>query len=141
MRSAGRRAAVRAVVVVLTLAALGASGGCTLQAPGTAMVESRLFLGRARPDGTTVDEASWDAFLAEVVTPRFPDGLTVLDAHGQWRDPDGATIVREPTKVLIVVRPRGVSADAAVDAIAAEWKRRFMQKSVLRVDVPVRAAF
>jgi len=126
-------------VAAAVLVALAA--GCVHRGPGVAMVETRLFLGAARPDGTPVDEAAWRAFLAEVVTPRFPDGLTVVEASGQWRDPASGALVGEPTKVLIVVRPPGAAPDAALDAVAAEWKRRFGQRSVLRVDAPVRAAF
>jgi len=132
---------MRTTVLVVAIALLAGGPGCALTAPGDRMVETRVFLGRARPDGTVVDDAAWQAFLAEVVTPRFPDGLTVLDGIGQWRDPGSSTIVREPSKVLVLVHPPGASADAAVDAIGAEWKRRFQQRSVLRVDVPVRATF
>ena len=35
------------------------------------------------PDGDFVSEAEWTAFLAEVVA-RFPEGLTVSRAEGQW---------------------------------------------------------
>ena len=48
-------------------------------------VQYELFMGRSGDAGEVVDDAAWDAFLGETVTPRFPDGLTVLDAHGQWR--------------------------------------------------------
>lgn len=128
---------MRVSAAVLAIAMLG----CALVRPGGSMVESRLFLGEGLPEGGVVDDGAWQAFLTEVVTPRFPGGLTVVDARGQWRDPADATIVREPTKILVLVHPPGVTADAAVDAIAGEWKRRFRQKSVLRVDAPVRAAF
>jgi hypothetical protein len=134
MRSRVAGAAGIAAMVVV-------AGSCALHAPGVAMVETRLYLGAARPDGTLVDDAAWQAFLADVVTPRFPDGLTALDARGQWRDPRTGAIVREPSHVLIVVRPPGAATDAAVDAVATEWKRRFEQRSVLRVDAPVRAAY
>ena len=48
--------------------------------------EYQLLLGRSTSDGGEVSEEEWLAFLADTVTPRFPDGLTVLDAAGQWRD-------------------------------------------------------
>jgi hypothetical protein len=131
---------MRATALALTIALL-AGPGCALRTPGASMIETRLFLGGSRPDGGLVDDAAWQAFLTEVVTPRFPEGLTVVEAKGQWLDPGTSTIVREPAKVLILVHPPGVTADAAVDAVASEYKRRFDQRSVLRVDVPVRAAF
>ena len=47
-------------------------------------VQARLFFGLHRPAGT-VSEPEWETFLADVVTARFPDGLTVFRSHGQWR--------------------------------------------------------
>src|SRR5262249_11578696 len=54
-----------------------------------ALVTDRIFFGRAIPGGGSVSEEEWATFLAEVVTPRFPDGLTVWRAEGQWTDPRG----------------------------------------------------
>ena len=82
-------------------------------------------------------DPEWATFLAEVVTPRFPDGLTVLDAYGQYRDD---TLVRaERTRVLVLVHAGSVASDAALHAIIEEYKHRFAQRSVLRVDARVRA--
>lgn len=61
------------------------AGGAEDPAGGT-MVADRLFLGRQIPGGGMVSDADWTAFLAEVVTPRFPEGLTVWRAEGQWLD-------------------------------------------------------
>lgn len=97
-----------------------------------AWVADRLYLGRSIPGGGTVSDTAWAAFLREVVTPRFPDGLTVLRGEGQWRDSTGA-IVREASFVLEIYHPASAEADAALDEIAAEYKRRFRQKSVMRV--------
>ena len=100
--------------------------------PGSA-VETQLFFGLARPDGV-VSEGEWAAFLAEVVTPRFPDGLTVLDAYGQYRD-DAATVRSERTRVVLLVHEGSEAADGAIAAIVSEYERRFAQRSVLRVDL------
>src|SRR5687768_12410641 len=59
-------------------------------------VTDRLYFGRGVRDGETVSDSAWAAFLREVVTPRFPDGLTVYRAEGQWREDDGL-ILREQT--------------------------------------------
>ena len=79
-----------------------------------------------------VSEEAWRTFLADEVTPRFPDGLTVLDAAGQWRDGSGA-IVRERTKLLLVLAQPGENAMQRTDQIADTYKRAFGQSSVLRV--------
>ena len=95
-------------------------------------VEYRLFMGRGGGDGEVVDDAAWEAFLSDTVTPRFPDGLTVLDARGQWRGSSGA-IQSERSKVLLVLAPPGGDAPRLIAEIADEYIRAFQQESVLRV--------
>ena len=65
-------------------------------------IEYRLFFGRSRQGVEVVSDAAWDAFLADEITTRFPDGLTVLDAAGQWRDSSG-TVNRERAKLVIIL--------------------------------------
>jgi hypothetical protein len=125
---------MRRSLAVVTLAALLAA--C---AHGNGWVAERLFCGRGIPGGGTVSDAEWTTFLAEVVTPRFPDGLTVWRAEGQWRDPQG--IVHEPVMVIEILHHGEPAARAAVGAIAAEYQRRFHQNAVLRVTEPVHAVF
>ena len=93
--------------------------------------EYRLFFGRSRGDIEVVSDADWREFLGEEVTPRFPDGLTVLDAAGQWRAPSGE-IERERTKMLLVLAEPGAHAMRRTEAIAEAYKRRYGQGSVLR---------
>lgn len=109
-------------------------------AAAPATVADRLYFGRAIPGGGTVSQADWDAFLADVVTPRFPAGLTVWRADGQWRDESGV-VVREESFVLELVHPAGPRFDAAVREIAAEYKRRFRQEAVMRVQSRVEVTF
>ena len=74
----------------------------------------------------------WRGFLAAEFPPGFPDGLTVWPAAGQWRAADGR-ITREDSYVLNVVHPRDARSDEALRAIAAAYRSRFRQESVLRV--------
>lgn len=99
------------------------------------MVADRLFFGRAIPGGGTVSEEDWAAFLAKEITPRFPEGLTVWRAEGQWTDPRGQ-LVREPVLVVEILRPPDPRADASLATISREYKRRFRQDAVLRVTNP-----
>ena len=55
-----------------------------------------------------VSDADWAAFLADTVTPRFLDGLTVLAGAGQRQGDD---VVRERSKVVVTYAP-GESDDA-----------------------------
>lgn len=95
-------------------------------------ISDRLYFGRSIPGGGAVSDVDWDGFLREVVTPRFPAGLTVWRAEGQWRDDAGA-IVREASFVLELIHPASIQSDSAVQAIIAEYRRRFRQEAVLRV--------
>jgi Protein of unknown function (DUF3574) len=104
------------------------------------LVADRLVFGRSIPGGGLVAEEDWTAFLRDVVTPRFPNGLTVWRAEGQWRGPDGQ-LVREPVAVVEVFHPASARADSALDAVAIEYRRRFHQDAVLRVTSPVRTRF
>ena len=103
-------------------------------------IDDRLYFGRTIPSGGVVTEADWNGFLAEVVTPAFPQGFTVWRTQGQWRDQTGA-IEREEGFVIEVTHPDDPKADAAIRAIADAYKKRFKQESVLHIRDRVEAHF
>ena len=128
-----------ATVTLLTL--LGtACAGALRSAPGDSAHVERLYFGRNIGDTAVVSDAAWARFLREVVTPRFPEGLTVWDARGQWRGP-GGTVMREGTFVLELVHVLDRDGESRVEAVIAEYKRRFAQQAVLRVVTAARASF
>jgi hypothetical protein len=86
---------------------------------------AELLFGRGN-----VSDFNWDRFLAAEVTPRFPDGLTVYDARGQWRNPQSGTIARERTKVVMIAMPPDPGNEARLQEIIAAYKTRFKQQSV-----------
>ena len=115
------------------LAACNPLAGADCPAGSSPFVEYQLFMGRGGAEGEVVSEDDWAEFLDDTVTPRFPDGLTVLDGYGQWRD-GGGQIQQERSKVLILYATGDDdSLLAEIDAISAEYERRFDQESVLRV--------
>lgn len=107
-------------------------------------IRTELYFGMSRKGGAEVSEAEFQGFVDEVVTPRFPSGLTILDARGQWREDDSA-LAKERSKVLVLIYPRSErrSANTKIEEIRAEYKSRFTQQSVLRVDDTkgIKAAF
>lgn len=104
------------------------------------MVTAEMLFGRKVGDRLGVSEAAFANFVAAEVTPRFPDGLTVIDARGQWREANGA-IVREPSKVLLLTFRDDAGKRTGLDAIADAYKRRFHQQSVLTTVRRVCATF
>jgi uncharacterized protein DUF3574 len=139
----GRRRVRGVVAALLVLAAAGCAGhGPSFEpAPGTqALVRSELYFGRLRPDGTVVSDAEWRTFVAEEITPRFPDGFTVFDALGQYRGRDGQ-IVSEPTKVLLIVHGPDARLRGSVQELRDLYRRLFQQESVLLIESPAHAGF
>ena len=90
-----------------------------------------LYFGAAMPRGV-VSADDWRGFIDEVVTPRFPDGLTAWPASGQWKAAKGAP-VREASWVVSIVHWPDAKSEAAITDIVDAYKKRFQQDSVLRV--------
>lgn len=111
---------------------------------GEAFARSDLFFGTATPNGASVTDAEWSSFLDGVITPRFPDGLTVVRGLGQFKDASGA-MVQEKAFILILLYPNQNSKSSSdhIEAIRQAYKERFHQQSVLRMDYPspVRVSF
>lgn len=105
--------------------------------------EFNLYFGREKGDGSEVSEQEWQDFLADEVTPRFPDGLTVLDGRGQWLDSDEDRLYREGTKVLNVLVPIEATSEsqAALDEISNIYVERFDQQVVFKTAAPACAGF
>ena len=84
----------------------------------------RLYFGRAIADTGLVSDSAWTVFVRDVVTPRFPAGITSWRGEGQWRSNTGV-VVREPSVVLEIIHPPGQDVEAALRAVILEYKRRF----------------
>jgi hypothetical protein len=131
--------------LALAILAMPALAGCVAVQPlactGTARprLVAELIFGRNIGARLGVSEAAWRRFLDEEVTPRFPGGFTVLDSSGQWGE--GARIIREPGKVLVVALEEEGRDGASLEAIVAAYKRRFRQNSVLSIVRPSCVAF
>jgi hypothetical protein len=100
---------------------------CPVGAPA---VTAQLLFGRAMKGGGTVSDAAWQAFLTRSVTPRFPDGLTVLAASGQWRDRMTGRITHEPASVVEIVTDDSADTLGKLEAIRAAYRAAFRQDSV-----------
>jgi Protein of unknown function (DUF3574) len=113
--------------------------------PGHAVgwVDTKLYFGLGPADHPEqgVSEAQWRDFLDEEVTPRFPDGLSVLDVYGQWQGKGEAAPERLRSKLLIIDYPDNQENRAKIDAIRAAWKKMTGDQSVLKVTEPANVSF
>lgn len=109
------------------------SGAFACPSPGRMMAKVELIFGAHRNNGQPVSDDEWADFLAAEVTPRFPDGLTVLTGFGQWRGTTGL-LVQETSRLLLIWHAPDASTDSRIEAIRAAYKARFGQESVLRAD-------
>lgn len=106
-------------------------------------VRTELYFGLGpadRPD-EGIREADWRAFLDREVTPRFPAGLSVEDAYGQWLSKGETEPSRLRSKVLIILSPGTEENRAKIDAIRSAWKEKTGHQSVLRSSQPADVSF
>lgn len=132
-----RWAAPATLLAVLWTGSMAAAADCA----GEAWVESTLYMGRGLADGRMAADADVQAFVAETIVPAFPDGFTIVDARGHWRDSRTGRAAGETTVVFVVAHPPGPDADAALHRIADAYIERFGQSAVLRSDHPVCVTF
>lgn len=108
----------------------------TIQPKFSVFLRTELFFGLDKSTGGQVSSEDWEKIVAEVVTPRFPNGLTVDDALGQYLD--GKIFVREKSKRLILIYPRKYKTpqDERSKRFVRHISKSLTKKSVLRVDLP-----
>ena len=95
------------------------------------MLVAELFFGRDKNGRRKVSDAEWSDFLATVVTPSFPDGLTVFDGYGQWRNPATGVIGRSPrVKIVLIAVKDAPDLAPRLSAVIDAYKTRFRQQSV-----------
>lgn len=114
---------------MLLPALAGAEETCPF--PGqTPMLLVQLFLGQPSGLAGLGFARAWEGFLHDTATRLLPDGFTVHDASGQWRDPATREISRERTKILMAAAPDSPDFRSHVAALADIYRKRFHQKSV-----------
>jgi hypothetical protein len=102
---------------------------------------AQLLFGRNVEDRARVSEADFNGFVVREVSPRFPEGFTVIDAAGQWRDARRGTIVHEASKIIEIVLPAGEDNRPKIDAIVEAYKLQFQQQSVGLIVAPACVRF
>lgn len=141
LRARWRPAAIAALALALAGDAAVAQSAATTAclAPLKPAVSVELYFGRSKPDGGEVSDGEWEDFLVAEVTPRFPDGLSVMDVTGQYRGSSGRAI-SERSKRLHVVVFDAPTHTAKIAEIIDLYRQRFRQESVLRIERSLCAA-
>lgn len=123
------RAPAALLLVSLALAGCVTTGAPACPPGGRERLVADLFFGRNIGGRLGVSEAAFAAFVDREVTPRFPEGLTITDARGQYREASGR-LIREPSKVVTIVLSDEARDLPRLAEIAGAYRRRFAQESV-----------
>ena len=138
----------RLLLATIAAFAIAVTGGTGMAQSGPATVcvaplkpavSVDLYFGRGKPDGGEITDGEWEDFLATEVTPRFPDGLSVMDVMGQYRGSSGRAI-SERSKRLHVVVFDAPAHMVKIAEIVDLYRQRFRQESVLRMERSLCAA-
>lgn len=128
------------LAAALLLSAPAAAQSCSF-AGQKPMLVVQLFFGQDIAGRGQISPAQWNLFSRRVLTPHFPDGFTVYDARGQWRDTQTMKIGRERAKVVVIAVDASKDVRADVEAVTRIYKKRFHQQSVGVVSTPGCGAF
>jgi hypothetical protein len=101
-------------------------------------LRTELYFGSSKPDGSVVTAEQFQYFLDHEITPRFPDGLTLITGLGQFKGSSG-TIQRERSMLLILLYPveSARASGQKIEDIRDAYEKAFKQESVLRADEPL----
>jgi hypothetical protein len=135
-----RRSGLATVVALIaTLTACASMPAPSCKRGEQLAIHDSLYFGTGKPTGAVTAE-EWAEFLRDTVTPRFPQGLTVSQASGEWRGADGA-LVHESSYLLHLVHAGDASSEKNVAVLVSVYKERFQQEAVLRVKVQACVSF
>jgi hypothetical protein len=143
VRVAAALTLVLAPVLTLVLALAGGANAQLVDCRGgqrpTQVAE--LMFGRNIGSRIGVSEGEFGRFVDREIISRFPSGLTVFNAAGEWRDQASNKIVREPSKIVQIVLPGQVEDIARLNEIVEAYKTRFKQQSVIMIVRPACVSF
>ncbi|MFF1476899.1 DUF3574 domain-containing protein [Streptomyces sp. NPDC058301] len=124
-------------------AAPAAATAQSTEGHGSPYIATHLYFGTGRHGGKPpITDDEFMKYVADVITPRFPSGLTLQEGRGQWRDKDG-DINRERSYELTVLYPvkEGRARDRDIEYIRRLYCTMYELESVGRADVRAQASF
>jgi Protein of unknown function (DUF3574) len=123
-----------------TLTRAQSSPSSTSDETAQLLTKNELYFGLSKPAGAKISEFEWQMFLNSVITPRFQEGLTVIDANGQYLNSVG-TLTKEKTKLVILIHQNNPTKNKMIQEVVANYKQKFQQESVLQVTSDVKVSF
>lgn len=108
---------------------------------GTRMIETDLYFGQTKPDGSMITETEWNNFRNNQIATVFAQGCTIIKASGNWLDPVTHQLITEPSYIVICDYIKSSKMSQQIDSLRYWYKNMFQQQSVLRVDKKVKASF
>lgn len=94
------------------------------------MTVTELFFGRDIAGRGPLTDEEWSDFAGRYITPEFPEGFTVTDGEGDWRNPGTGITIRERTKILIVAAPPSPDLASRISTVREAYSRLYHQTSV-----------
>jgi len=104
------------------------------------LIKSELYIA-VGDEKSELPAGAWDQFLKEVVSSRFPNGITVLSGEGQWFNQHLAAHQNLKLKVIAIIHDPSPDDRAKIDEIRSIWKERYPCESVLKVEQEVEVSF
>ncbi|HEX4295730.1 MAG TPA: DUF3574 domain-containing protein [Rhizomicrobium sp.] len=126
------------MLALLLAASVAASCPLASEKP---MIEAQLFFGRDIAGRAPVSDKEWTDFVAAVLARDFPDGFTVSDGNGEWRDPVFNAVVREQTKIVVIATAPSPDFAKRLQDVTDAYRARFHQQSVGVITQDVCASF
>lgn len=93
-------------------------------------VETKLFMGLSKSGGA-VSRRNWDKFVTDNFVPGFPDGFTIVETTGYWRDKNTRATVYENGKQVVILHEATPGNETMINEIAEKYRAQFDQQSVL----------
>jgi hypothetical protein len=89
-----------------------------------------LFFGRDIPGREPLTDREWSDFAASVISTMFPDGFTMTDGDGEWRNPATRAVTHERTKIVIAADAKSSDLASRVSRVRDAYSRMYRQASV-----------
>ncbi len=138
-----------AVMLFILCAVLGSSCAHTRNNPaaerqelhGEPYIQTTLVFGLSKTGGV-VTQAEWQYFVDSYITPRYMQGLTILDSDGQWMMRTGEVIKEDSMIVILLYEAKSrAENDKNIEYIIDTYKKLHQQEAVLRIDTAAGVSF